>query len=324
MLADQTFNPHDFSDPLPCLWSKGLSRCCDFRGPEDYWLAPTESVQDEQMFREHYKNAFGLVWVRLSTQARDGRVADLDHFVAAALPTIHKPFVLITSDGDVSVPSELRAPTVQALLASPWLRAWYTQNYDGTGGHKLAPLPIGLDLHTPRPFSSPAKLIQDLDRIETMRKRPADLPLKVFCDIGLSLASLERVKVFHGLVGCKHVDMLQRRVSQRAIWALYARYPFVLSLKGNGLDCHRTWEALYLGSIVITLTSPLDALYVDLPVVILKDWKEILDEKNLQRWLIQYGPLTAKDHVRNLLQAETYMKRIRQKNLSAEPETRTL
>ncbi|WP_282344111.1 MULTISPECIES: hypothetical protein [Pseudomonas] len=86
-----TFDAHDFSDPLPCLWSKGLSRQCDFRGPEGYWQAPTESVQSESLFREHYADAHRLVWVRLSTQSRDGVAADLDHFVAAALPSIPSP-----------------------------------------------------------------------------------------------------------------------------------------------------------------------------------------------------------------------------------------
>lgn len=138
-----TFDAHDFSDPLPCLWSKGLSRQCDFRGPEGYWQAPTESVQSESLFREHYADAHGLVWVRLSTQSRDGVAADLDHFVAAALPSIAKPFVLVTSDGDVSVPSELRPETVAALLSCSWLVAWYTQNHDGSAPRGSRHCPSG-------------------------------------------------------------------------------------------------------------------------------------------------------------------------------------
>lgn len=311
MVIAQTFDLNDFADPVPCLWSKGLSRHCNVRGPEYYWRAPTESVQGERMFREHYGDAHGLVWVRLSTQSRDRVRADLDHFVAAALPTISKPFVLVTSDGDVSVPSELRADTVDVLLSNPWLVAWYTQNHDGSGGPKLAPLPIGLDLHTPRPFSSPRKLLDDLARIRLARREVDDLPLKVFCDIGLSLASALRAEAVQALRGCGHIDMIHRRVSQRAIWERYASYPFVLSLEGNAVDCHRTWEALYLGSIVITMTSALDALFEGLPVVIIRDWSEILDENNLRRWLQQYGPLTGRERIWGLLQAQAYMAQLR-------------
>lgn len=306
-----TFDADDFSDPLPCLWSKGLSRQCDFRGPEGYWQAPTESVQSESLFREHYADAHGLVWVRLSTQSRDGVAADLDRFVAAALPSIAKPFVLVTSDGDVSVPSELRPETVAALLSCSWLVAWYTQNHDGSCAPRLAPLPIGLDLHTPRPFTSPRRLLDDLARIRAMRRDARDLPPTILCDIGLSLASAQRIAAVQALHGCAHVEKVRRRVSQRAIWQRYANHPFVLSLEGNAVDCHRTWEALYLGSIVITMSSALDSLFADLPVVIIHDWSEILDQDNLRRWQLQYAPLTGREHVWSLLQAQSYMDRLR-------------
>ncbi|MEW5804411.1 MAG: hypothetical protein AB1847_20130 [bacterium] len=81
-------------------------------------------------------------------------------------------------------------------------------------------------------------------------------------------------------------------MSQTAIWRRYAEYPFVVSAAGNGLDCHRTWELLYLGTIVITKTSSLDRLFDGLPVVIVEDWNEAGDKRNLSKWLQQYGRLT--------------------------------
>jgi hypothetical protein len=52
----------------------------------------------------------------------------------------------------------------------------------------------------------------------------------------------------------------------------------VASPRGNGEDCHRTWEALVLGCIPIVKSSPLDPLYDDLPVLIVKDWKDITED----------------------------------------------
>jgi hypothetical protein len=310
-LARRTFDLHDFTDPVPCLWSKGVSRLCDFAGPPGYGFAPTESVADAELFRRHYHGAHGLVWVRLSTQNRDGRRADLDTFVDVALPTIRRPFVLLTTDGDISVPSEARSATVSALLGSPWLRAWYTQNHDGGGDGKISPFPIGLDLHTPRRFCSPRKLLADLDAIAS-RRRPLDArPLKVFSDNALSLASPDRIEAAKALRGSAHVDTLTRRVAQRKIWEIYASYPFVLSLRSNAIDCHRTWEALYLGSIVITRSSSLDPLFADLPVVIIHDWAELHDPENLRRWRRQYGPLTDKAHIWRVLGASSYLEKLR-------------
>ena len=47
---------------------------------------------------------------------------------------------------------------------------------------------------------------------------------------------------------------------------------------GHGMDCHRTWEALILGCIVIVKKSVLDVLYEDLPVLIVDNWSDITKE----------------------------------------------
>ena len=52
-------------------------------------------------------------------------------------------------------------------------------------------------------------------------------------------------------------------------------YPFWLSPRGNGIDCHRTWEALYLDVIPIVWNSSLNVLYENLPVLIINDHREL-------------------------------------------------
>jgi hypothetical protein len=58
------------------------------------------------------------------------------------------------------------------------------------------------------------------------------------------------------------------------------QYPFWLSPRGGGIDCHRTWEALYLDIIPIVWNNSLNVLYENLPVVIINDYEE-LNEKFL-------------------------------------------
>lgn len=41
----------------------------------------------------------------------------------------------------------------------------------------------------------------------------------------------------------------------------FATFDYVASPRGNGLDCHRFWEGLYLGVTPIVERSPLDSLY---------------------------------------------------------------
>jgi hypothetical protein len=63
-----------------------------------------------------------------------------------------------------------------------------------------------------------------------------------------------------------------------SIYVRNHQYPFWLSPRGNGLDCHRTWEALYLDVVPIVWNSTLNSLYTDLPVIILNDSSEITEE----------------------------------------------
>jgi hypothetical protein len=67
----------------------------------------------------------------------------------------------------------------------------------------------------------------------------------------------------------------KKLVDRLTTWNNNSKFAFTLSPIGHGLDCHRTWEALILGSIPIVKSSPLDSLYDGLPVLIINDWREI-------------------------------------------------
>ena len=61
-------------------------------------------------------------------------------------------------------------------------------------------------------------------------------------------------------------------------WRYYlhiARSKFVLSPPGDGIDCYRTWEALYLGSIPIILKTTINSIFEQLPVLIVNNYEEI-------------------------------------------------
>ena len=51
-------------------------------------------------------------------------------------------------------------------------------------------------------------------------------------------------------------------------------YRFCISPPGAGIDCHRHWESLLLGTIPILLSSTIDSLFDDVPVIILKSIKD--------------------------------------------------
>ena len=53
------------------------------------------------------------------------------------------------------------------------------------------------------------------------------------------------------------------------------KHKFCLSPPGRGIDTHRTWESLMVGTIPILLSSPMDSLFNDLPVIIVDDLLKI-------------------------------------------------
>jgi hypothetical protein len=65
---------------------------------------------------------------------------------------------------------------------------------------------------------------------------------------------------------------------------------FIPSPAGNGLDCHRTWEALYLGCVPVILKNEFcgDKSW---PILIVDDWDELIrqDKVELSRIYAEYS-----------------------------------
>lgn len=251
----------------------------------------------------------------------------LDSFAKFILPSLARPFVLVTGDSDAC--SGLRHA---ALLEHPLLIRWFGQNCDLPGRHpKFTRIPIGLDNpvytklekrlgfavtmalgRTPPDFSFSRNDIGDqtlIQEIAASLPPRSSRPLKALCtfhqnqkivraDVSSVPDREEALRILSNNPACHFVA---RRLRQRDCWALHGGFSFEVSPRGNGLDCFRTWEALYLGLIPIVKSSTLDPLYEDeeLPVVIVRDWSEITEE-SLARWRVQMEPRFLPGSVRKL------------------------
>ena len=49
----------------------------------------------------------------------------------------------------------------------------------------------------------------------------------------------------------------------------------MLCPRGNGLDTHRSWETLYLGRIPVVKSSAMDAVFDELPVILVNNWENM-------------------------------------------------
>ena len=78
-----------------------------------------------------------------------------------------------------------------------------------------------------------------------------------------------------------HSDSLviNQRVTASTIHKLMRKTMFVPSPAGNGIDCHRTWEALYLGAVPVVLRSEYFG-ESNWPVLVVDSWSELLEKKS--------------------------------------------
>lgn len=216
-------------------------------------------------------------------------------FLSEILPGIDVQFVLVTGDSDIAAPGGLwatRAMPIPAasLISDPRLKHWFAQNCD-IDHPKVTPVPIGLDYHTLAecrgghrwgPSGTPAQQEAELKEIISSMPVLGDRPLLCLANFHFSLFG-ERHKCLRALRGKPFVVFQKEFLPRGKTWKAHAGCSFVASPPGNGVDCHRTWEAMVLNTIPIVRRNSLQALFHDLPVMLVDDWNEV-DEAALLRF----------------------------------------
>ena len=296
------------------VWNKGIAALCDRRFPDEFpdgtnyvqaprfagalasrWL-PDDLIAPSDSHGEIREGE--VVWVRLSW---------LKSFEKQVLPFVKDTLTLVTADSDSCVPSDL-GTLGERVLRSGKVKHWYTQNYDGSGPlNRVSPLPIGIDFHmlSEKPLwgeeiSSPLEQEQILLTVRRSLPPLLERQPKVYVDFGWQGGGVRRFLDYQRLRGTRLREgrsAIAGKLKKNAIihfqtgplprtemWRTRGQYAFVLSPHGKGLDCHRTWEALALGHIVLVPSSSLNSLFTDLPVIPLENWSDI-NPTNLERWL---------------------------------------
>jgi hypothetical protein len=278
--------------------SRGLLKSCHIRSPNPH----SSCNSDEEYLFALVKNP--------STQFNNMRIYVcselLPYFVKTILQHINVDFVLLTGDSDLNIPIDvLDSEGLSRLLSNSYLRRWGAQNLMHVSNPKQLQLPIGLDYHTyvinpasewrlPNESTLPIqqeKLLQEL--------RCSSLPLnqripKIYTNAHHRLDKFnDRSKAIQAIQeASNNLLILEPYIIPRTkVWENYTKHAFILSPFGNGFDCHRTWEALCCGCIVIMRNSFMAPLFEGLPVLNVREWSDI-NEELLQKTLEEYSTKT--------------------------------
>lgn len=192
----------------------------------------------------------------------------LRQFFAEIHPTIKSTYILISHNHDFPAPGDFKK-----FLDDSTLGAWFTQNADIVNHPKLIPIPIGVaNKHWAINRSHDDLMLK-------LRAQTAGIKKKflLYVNFVINTAPAVRKPIFDYFKTVKFCSWASNRPYENYLMDLM-QSKFVLSPPGNGLDCHRTWEALYMGSFPVVKSSTLDVLLKDLPVVIVHDWHEVTRE----------------------------------------------
>jgi len=215
-----------------------------------------------------------------------------------SLHLIHEPFFLVSGGSDYTIPSHDVFSSGNheffELLNHPKIIHMFAQNCI-IRHHKITSIPIGIDYHTmfrkPQCYDSWGGFCTPIEQeMLLLHLRDTATPLNerellCYSNFHFSTTYQDRKDAI-AMIPKEIIYYEPNYVDRTTTWTHQVKYPFVISPHGNGLDCHRTWEALALGCIPIVRTSPIDILYQDLPVLIVSNWSDITGDllKNTINW----------------------------------------
>jgi hypothetical protein len=204
----------------------------------------------------------------------------LDIFSKQVLNKLKSPVTLILGNSDINHGAELTR-----LTQNPLVRKVFAQNLkQEVPGAEI--LPIGLENRW-------LARNGELSLFKSKKRVSAERNFRIMWCFSAHTNPKERGDATHELNKCSTADNLGELSSSAHQKALKG-YAFVASPPGNGLDTHRTWEAMYQGCVPVLLRSYLSDSYsnLGLPVWVVDSYGELanLSEEQLQEKYLQLQP----------------------------------
>lgn len=174
-------------------------------------------------------------------------------------------FIVVTHNSDINIDNLDNLPDN--------VIKWYSQNVNFKDD-RLKSLPIGLE--NSKWFPEMKKQY----KIDKKNKTIKSYKNLVYMNHNIRTNIKERTIPFNILKDEKFVTTQMGANGQNfdSYMDNIYNHKFVICPDGNGIDTHRKWETLYLGSIPIEKRCINSTFYEDLPICLVDDWSEITEE----------------------------------------------
>jgi hypothetical protein len=211
---------------------------------------------------------------------------------------IHKfnnRFVLVSHNSDWNVDE-----TYREIAEHPMIVHWFTQNLN-IRHPKISMIPIGVA--NTRWNHGKRELFQNLPKIEFTKKE--NLVYFEFT-VGTNYTKRENCRS----ILSKNFQFGNRLSSPEYLNKI-ANSKFVISPEGNGIDCHRIWESLLVGSVpVVSRSIFTEELEKDFPMLIVDDWEQVTAEflqNNIYKFASRVWPIEKLDfeYYKNIIEEKS-------------------
>lgn len=172
---------------------------------------------------------------------------------------LKNPVRLLTHNSDYRIDN-----SHSNILNNPNLIHWFAQNID-IHHQKLSSIPIGIA--NPRWPHGNQKLIK-----EKINQNNEKTNL-IYANFSINTNPTERNKCLSAIK--RNGIRFKKNLPFENYLDDLSRSMFSISPNGNGIDCHKTWESLYLKTIPIVTKSINSLQYSDLPILIIDNWDSL-------------------------------------------------
>lgn len=192
------------------------------------------------------------------------RSDNLKYFEKQIMPHIRKKFILVTHNSDLTVGKN------KNIINNEYLVMWYGQNI--IPHKKTTGIPIGLQNRQWKGWNY------------IICKKNFNNPKKKLLYFNFTINTNKKVR--------KNIQNILLKKgfcrNSKKNWNDYIKelsyHKFCISPPGNGIDCHRTWEAIYVGCIpIIKKNSIMYTHFKDLPILFVDNYN-IITENFLEEY----------------------------------------
>jgi hypothetical protein len=139
---------------------------------------------------------------------------------------------------------------------------WYSQNATATHD-KLFGLPIGI---ANQQYSH-----GDLNLLKTIVEE--NIQKSILVNKNFDIYTNHAIRSFIDNITAHNGIVMQNKKNQKDYLIDLAQSLFCISPPGNGPDCHRVWECLYLNTIPVVKSDPCFKYFTNLPILFIESWE---------------------------------------------------